>query len=46
MPHLLEFYLTAFDRQVYREIELIAVTLMTTSKTRVPELKMIARDFY
>ena len=29
-----------------REIELIAVTLMTSSKTCAPELKVIARDFY
>ena len=38
--------LTAFDRLVYREIELIALTLMTSSKTRAPELRMITRDFY
>ena len=39
-------YLIAFRRQVYREIELTAVTLMTSRKTRAPELKAIARDFY
>ena len=38
--------LTAFDRLVYREIELIALMLMTSSKTRAPELRMITRDFY
>ena len=37
-------HLIAFDRQICREIELIAATLMTSSKIRAPELKMIARD--
>ena len=46
MPHLLEFILTAFDQLVYREIELIALALMTSSKIRAPELRMITRDFY
>ena len=46
MPHLLEFIFTAFDQLVYREIKLIALALMTSSKTRAPELRMITRDFY
>ena len=37
--------LIAYHRQGYKEIELIAVMLMTSSKTRAPELKVIARDF-
>ena len=45
MPHF-HIHLIAFDRQEYRKIKLIAVTLMTSSKTRAPELKMITRDFY
>ena len=39
----IHIHLIVFDRQVYREIKLIAVMLMTSSKTRVPELNMIAR---
>ena len=39
-------HLISFDRLLYREIELIALTLMTSSKTRVPELRMIPRDLY
>ena len=46
MPHLLEFIFTASDQPVYWEIELIALALMTFSKTRAPELRMITRDFY
>ena len=46
MPHLLAFIFTAFDQLVYWEIELIAFALMTSSKTRAPELRMITRDFY
>ena len=42
----IHIHLIAFDRQVYREIKLIAVTLMTPSIIRVPELKTIIRDFY
>ena len=38
--------LNAFDRLVYREIELITLTLMTSIKTQAPELRMITRDFY
>ena len=32
--------LTAFDRQVYSEIESIAVTLVTSRKAHAPELTM------
>ena len=42
----IHIHLNAFDRQVYRKIELIAATLMTFSKARAPELKMISGDFY
>ena len=35
----------AFNRLVCREIELIALTVMTSSKSREPELKMITGDF-
>ena len=38
--------LIAFDRIVYREIQLIALTLMTSSKVRAPELRMVTRDCY
>ena len=38
--------LIAFDRIVYREIQLIALTLMTSSKARVPELRMVTGDCY
>ena len=41
-----DIYLIAFDRLVYREVELIALTLMTSSKTCAPELRMITKDFY
>ena len=41
-----DIHLIAFNRLVYREIELSAVTVMTSSKTREPELRMITRDFY
>ena len=48
MPHLLktDIHLIAFDRQVYKEIQLIALTLMTFSKARAPELRMITGDSY
>ena len=46
MPHLLQFIFTAFDQLVYREIELIALALMTSSKTRAPEPRMITGDLY
>ena len=48
MPDLLKFMfkLIAFDRIVYREIQLIALTLMTSSKARAPELRMVTRDSY
>ena len=48
MPDLLKFIFTliAFDRIVYREIQLIALTLMTSSKARAPELRMVTRDCY
>ena len=48
MPHLLKLIsdLIAFDRLVYWEIQLIALTLMTSSKARAPELRMITRDSY
>ena len=46
MPHLLEFIFIAFDQLIYSEIELIALALMTSSKTHAPELRMITRDFY
>ena len=36
----------AFDRLAYREIQLIALTLMTSRKARAPELRMITRDSY
>ena len=41
-----DIHLIAFDRLVYREIQLIALTLMTSSKVRAPELRMINRDSY
>ena len=46
MPHLLktDIHLIVFDRLVYRESQLIALTLMTSSKTRAPGLRMITRD--
>ena len=47
MPHfLIHIHLTTFDRLVYREIELIVLTLMISSQTRAPELRMITGDFY
>ena len=39
-----DIHLIAFDRVVYREIQVIAPTLMTSSKARAPELRMITRD--
>ena len=36
----IHIHLIAFDRIVYREIQLIALTLMTSSKARAPELRM------
>ena len=41
-----DIHFIAFDRLVYREIQLIAVTLMTYSRARAPELRMITRDSY
>ena len=35
-------HLIAFDRLVYRVIQLIALTLMTSRKARAPDLRMIA----
>ena len=42
----IHIHLIAFDRIVYREIQLIALTLMTSSKARAPELRMVTRDCY
>ena len=41
-----DIHLIAFSRLVYRETELIALTLMTSSKTREPDLRMTTRDFH
>ena len=41
-----DIHLIAFDRLVYREIQLITLTLMTSSKARAPELIMITRNSY
>ena len=41
-----DIHLIVLNRLVYREIELIALTLMTSRKTREPELRMITGDFY
>ena len=49
MPHTLiktDIHLTVFDQLVYREIQLLALTLMTSRKARAPELRMITRDSY
>ena len=48
MPHLLKLVsdLIAFDRLAHWEIQLIALTLMTSSKAHTPELRMITRDSY
>ena len=48
MSHLLktDIHLIVFDRLVYRKIQLVALTLMTSSKARAPELRMITRDFH
>ena len=37
----IHIHLIAFDRLVYWEIELIALTRLTSSKTIAPELRMI-----
>ena len=42
----IHIHLLAFDRIVYREIQLIALTLTTSSKARAPELRMVTRDCY
>ena len=42
----IHIHLIAFDRLVYREIQLIALTLMISSRARAPELRMITRDSY
>ena len=46
VPYLLKliFYLIAFNRLAYREIELIALTLMTSSKTREPADNVISLE--
>ena len=41
-----DIQLIAFDRLVYKEIQSIALTLMTYSKARAPELWKITRDSY
>ena len=41
-----DIYLIAFDRLIYREIQLTAVTLMTYSRSRAPELRIITKDSY
>ena len=41
-----DIHLIALDRLVYWEIQLIALTLMTSSKARAPELRMITTDSY
>ena len=41
-----DIHLIAFDRLVYWEIQLLALTLMTSSKARAPEMRMITRDSY
>ena len=42
----IHIHLIVFDRIVYWEIQLIALTLMTSSKARAPELRMVTRDCY
>ena len=42
----IHIHLIAFDRIVYREIQLIALMLMTSSKACAPELRMVTRDCY
>ena len=42
----IDIHLIAFDRIVYREIQSIALTLMTSSKAHAPELRMVTRDCY
>ena len=42
----IHIHLIAFDRIVYREIQLIVLTLMTSSKAGAPELRMVTRDCY
>ena len=42
----IHIHLIAFDRMVYKEIQLIALTLMTSSKARAPELRMVTRGYY
>ena len=41
-----DIHLIAFDRLVYWEIQLITLTLMTSSKALAPEMRMITRDSY
>ena len=41
-----DIHLIAFDPLVYREIQLIALTLMTSSKARASEPGMITRDSF
>ena len=48
VPHLLKLIsdLSAFEQLVYWEIQLIALTLINSTKARAPELRMITRDSY
>ena len=41
-----DIHLIAFDRLVCREIQLIALMLMASSKVLAPEMRMITRDSY
>ena len=41
-----DIHLIAFDRLVYREIQLIALKLMASSKARAPEIRMVTRYSY
>ena len=41
-----DIHLTAFDRLENREIQLIALTLITYSKARAPELRLNTRDSF
>ena len=42
----IHIHLIALDQIVYREIQLIVLTLMISSKARAPELRMVTRDYY
>ena len=41
-----DIHLIVFDPLVYREIQLITLTLMPSSKARASELRMITRDSF